>query len=270
MSATALGASIASAGVVVAALSDSLLWQSIESLAARDDGESRELVATAQRVLSADELVLPLGREVARIRDAVGTIIGRSSVVPSVPQPTTTNQRQPGVVEQKGRVASLAEARRELDALRKRLDELERNGAAARLAALASDPLVLRRLKFERLGCDPLDEADDQNLAEQIDQQATYEVALDALQVLMERHPGKEWVFAPGAHGAGHDLVSHDGEVAAEVFAAVDPSNNDKLRRDIAKVGTFAGPHRYVFLRSPARPSGEQRLEAVVVVSLGM
>ena len=52
----------------------------------------------------------------------------------------------------------------------------------------------------------------------------------------------------PLAVGSGHDVTSVDGEVAAEVFAAVSPTNNDKLKRDVEKVSTFAGSHRYVFL----------------------
>lgn len=40
----------------------------------------------------------------------------------------------------------------------------------------------------------------------------------------------------PGAHGAGHYIASTDGDFAAEVFAAVSPTNNKKLGRDLAKV----------------------------------
>lgn len=40
--------------------------------------------------------------------------------------------------------------------------------------SLVDDPNLLARLKFERLGCDPIDIKDSQNLAEQIDQQATW------------------------------------------------------------------------------------------------
>ncbi len=91
----------------------------------------------------------------------------------------------------------------------------------------------MERLKFERLGCDPIDINDPQNLAEQIDQQSTYEVAATSLGVLLARHPGRSWDLAPGAHGAGHDIQSTDGQVVAEVFAAVHPANNGKLKKDL-------------------------------------
>lgn len=123
----------------------------------------------------------------------------------------------------------------DLDGIRARLSETAEHARQALTAAL-QDPHPLRLLKFEQLGCDPLDINDAQNLAEQIDQQATYEVAVDALAQLMKKHPGKEWTFAPGAHGAGHDLLSADGEIAAEVFAAVRPTNNRKLSADVKKI----------------------------------
>jgi hypothetical protein len=157
----------------------------------------------------------------------------------------------------------------DLESLRAKLSSSAQHACRA-LAAALTDAHPLRRLKFERLGCDPLDEQDTQNLAEQIDQHATYEVAADAVEWLMGMHPGREWELAPGAHGAGHDIVSTDGSVAAEVFAAVSPSNNDKLKKDVAKVSSFAGEHRYVFYRSPQHGQRQQAVGSVVVVSLGM
>lgn len=137
------------------------------------------------------------------------------------------------------------------------------------VARIVGEVNFLERMKFEPLGCDPLDPTDAQNLAEQIDQQAIYEAAADALDYLCTKYPDCEWMFAPGAHSSGHDIQSNDRLVAAEVFAAVKPDNNRKLAKDIEKVATFAGPHRYVFYRSPGHARSERRVSGVVVVSLG-
>lgn len=143
-----------------------------------------------------------------------------------------------------------------------------REHARSVLRRLIDEPNFLSRLKFERLGCDPIDEEDAQNLAEQIDQQATYEAALAALELLMVRHPGHAWEFAPGAHGGGHDIASADGQVVAEVFAAVDPRNNDKLRKDISKVSAANSAFRYVVFRSPATAPAERLEGLVTIISL--
>lgn len=158
--------------------------------------------------------------------------------------------------------------REELSGLRHTLHVTREKARRAFDAALKT-PGFMESIKFLRLGCDPLDPNDAQNLIEQINQQATYTAAIDALERLWDMHPGLEWVLAPGAHGSGHDIVSTDGTVAAEVFAAVKPGNNNKLRDDIDKVSRFEGPHRYVFYRSPDHPQGESTVRNAVVVSLG-
>ena len=42
------------------------------------------------------------------------------------------------------------------------------------------------------------------------------------------------------------------GLVAAEVFAAVSPANNGKLRKDAQRVDETRAEHRFVFFYSPA------------------
>jgi hypothetical protein len=56
----------------------------------------------------------------------------------------------------------------DLSALRQQLDASARKAVGA-LRHVLQSPDPLARLKFERLGCDPLDLGDAQNLAEQID-----------------------------------------------------------------------------------------------------
>ncbi|QRK12289.1 hypothetical protein JQX13_21045 [Archangium violaceum] len=141
--------------------------------------------------------------------------------------------------------------------------------ARNQLRALVEADDILSRLKFERLGCDPLDLNDSQNLAEQIDQQATYEAGVDALEMLMHRHPDRTWSFAPGAQSIGHDIQSDDGSVVAEVFAAVKPNNKNKLRNDVEKIRGTPALFRYVFFRSPGHSLSERQDGEVTVVSLG-
>ncbi len=155
----------------------------------------------------------------------------------------------------------------DLERIHERLKETA-EFARKQLAEVATHPDALRRLKFEPLGCDPLDLEDHQNLCEQVDQQATYTVGAHALEILMSRHPNLAWDFAPGAHGSGHDIVSNDETVAAEVFAPVRPTNNQKLKRDVAKIRGFSGQHRYVIYRSPNSVPCELIEGGVTVIAL--
>lgn len=156
---------------------------------------------------------------------------------------------------------------RDLEELRVRL-HAAREYARDQLRKLVDDPNPLARLKFERLGCDPIDINDAQNLVEQVNMQATYETAATAMELLLIRHPGRSWDLAPGAHGSGHDIRSTDGEVVAEVFAAVHPDNNRKLAKDTAKLAESAAPQRYVFFRSPQVSPLERTENGITIVAL--
>jgi hypothetical protein len=52
-----------------------------------------------------------------------------------------------------------------------------------------------------------------------------------------------------------------DGLVGAETFAAVDPHNNNKLARDLAKLAARSEQHRYVFFMSPKCPGPKRWTE---------
>ena len=122
---------------------------------------------------------------------------------------------------------------------------------------------LLWSLKFEEVGRHPVDEGYSLNLIEQVNQTWTYLVALEAVRWLLKEHPDAGgFRVAPGAHMAQPlDIMSVvPGCVGAEVFAAVRPSNNDKLRDDIRKLRKwFAFEYRYVFFASPNIPSGRYR-----------
>lgn len=141
-----------------------------------------------------------------------------------------------------------------------RIAEISRNACSAREAikTLPEDPVeALMRMKFEPIGSHPL-EARALNLVEQINQTFTYLVALKAARLLLEWHPEAGGLrLAPGAHTRGDSLDIEGlmpGVLGAETFAAVAPTNNRKLARDLAKLGTRPETHRYVFFSSPHYP----------------
>lgn len=127
------------------------------------------------------------------------------------------------------------------------------------LFAFAAEPLaLLRAMKFEPVGFGPVDHAP-LNIIEQVNQTWTYAVALEATRVLLDLHPNAEgFHVAPGAHMAiPLDIMSvRDGLVGAETFAAVDPRNNRKIYRDVAKMARRIEQHRYVFFVSPTFRAG--------------
>ncbi|WP_426037597.1 hypothetical protein [Brevundimonas sp. DC300-4] len=124
------------------------------------------------------------------------------------------------------------------------------------------DPLdLLRDLKFETVGFHPVEDRP-LNFIEQINQTWTYAVALLAVRKLFELHPEiTAYRVAPGAHMSQElDIMSEDvGLLGAETFAAVDPSNNRKLAKDLEKMSARSELHRYIFFASP-RHHGTQRL----------
>jgi len=133
--------------------------------------------------------------------------------------------------------------------------------AAARvhawIMAHEGSPLeLLRSMKFESVGFHPASGAS-LNLIEQINQTWTYLVANAAARQLLEWYPDVGgFHLAPGAHAAlPFDIVSADGTVVAETFAAVTPANNGKLRKDLDKLASRPNiEHRYVFFMAPGYP----------------
>lgn len=130
------------------------------------------------------------------------------------------------------------------------------------IASFGGDGIgLLRALKFERVGFHPVDHRA-LNAIEQINQIWTYLVALSAVRELLTRHVEANgfWI-APGAHAAQPlDVMSvKEGLVGAETFAAVDPQNNQKLAKDLAKLNSRHETYRYVFFASPLFPGTARR-----------
>ncbi|HEY5409199.1 MAG TPA: hypothetical protein VIJ94_00605 [Caulobacteraceae bacterium] len=153
-------------------------------------------------------------------------------------------------------VRTIGDVERHLDAIR---------ASAARahkwIAAQSGDSLdLLRRMKFDLVGFHPIEDRP-LNVIEQINQTWTYAVALSAARVLLELHPeAGGFKVAPGAHmSLPLDIMSEKaGLVGAETFAAVNPRNNQKLAKDLAKLANRPETHRYVFFMSPRYP-GDKR-----------
>ena len=140
------------------------------------------------------------------------------------------------------------------------LDALEATIASAahataeRLAHELRQPDALgamARLKFTPSGCDPLDLERSLNFVEQLNQSFTYLATIEAARWLFERHPEHTPFILNLGTSPGTDIASTNGAIAAEVFAATHPDSNDKLRKDVEKVGSVSAAHRYVFYLSP-------------------
>ena len=80
-----------------------------------------------------------------------------------------------------------------------------------------------------------------------------------AVRILFELHP----TLAPfnlnlGTVGGSDIDSSAPGKLACEVFAAVNTSNNQKLNKDLAKVGATEAENKYVFFMCPGIQKGRQ------------
>jgi hypothetical protein len=132
---------------------------------------------------------------------------------------------------------------------------------------------VLESIKFQRIGCDPLDIGRPLNLVEQVNQTFTYLASAKAVKKLIMLHPTLVPFTVNLGTAPGSDIASANGELAAEVFAAVNTSSNRKLANDLHKVSQTAATFKYVFFMCPGIEPGRQpkleREPGVEVWSLG-
>jgi O-acetyl-ADP-ribose deacetylase (regulator of RNase III) len=135
-----------------------------------------------------------------------------------------------------------------------------RNAAEQLMRTAEQGIHLLRRLKFERAGFHPLS-GDPLNLLEQVNQTFTFLVTFEAARIVLAKH--RDECSGLRLHlgtAPGSDIESvPPGVIAAEVFAAVSPDNNDKLTKDISKVGKTCARYKYVFFHSPGVVGGRQR-----------
>lgn len=115
----------------------------------------------------------------------------------------------------------------------------------------------LFRLKFEATGCDPLTPDRPLNLIEQLNQTFTYLASFNAAKHLFTHITAVESLALNIGTKSGWDIESNDdGGLVAEVFAAVAPSNNQKLKKDGERVAASMAKHRYVFFMCPGCATG--------------
>jgi len=96
---------------------------------------------------------------------------------------------------------------------------------------------LLKEMKFGKAGCDPSDPDRDLNLIEQLNQTFTYLASFDAAIHVFREHPEITQLTLNLGTQSGSDIESGAaGGIAVEVFAAVTPTNNEKLKKDLAKV----------------------------------
>jgi hypothetical protein len=145
----------------------------------------------------------------------------------------------------------------------------------AELAGTEGPLEFLYQLKFNPIGCDPLRPSRSLNLIEQLNQTFTCLASFNGADFLFSRHPKVQRLTLNLGTNAGTDIeTSEDGGIAAEVFAAVTPQNNEKLIQDIRRVSGFKAKHRYVLFMSPKCEAGPYTATSnpagVTVWSLGV
>ena len=130
-----------------------------------------------------------------------------------------------------------------------------------KLKKLSDDPLdALHTLRFESYGRHPWKDGE-LNLIEQLNQTFTVMASLAAARRLMK----KKWF--PQSGGLRLNLGTTPGRdiegicqdvVEAEVFAAVNPKNNGKLKKDIKRMKESRAQNLYVFFYAPSCTPGHK------------
>ena len=133
---------------------------------------------------------------------------------------------------------------------------------------------LLYRMKFEGIGCDPLNSQRRLNLIEQLNQTFTYIASLKAAQYLLTHYNKLKALTLNLGTRPGWDIETNDdGGVVAEVFAAVNPKNNRKLEKDMQKVSEATARRKFVFFMCSGFEAGpypeKQTDPSIMVVSLG-
>ena len=127
------------------------------------------------------------------------------------------------------------------------------------MTTVSADPLeALHALKFEKCGYHPI-EGHQLNLIEQLNQTFTVMASLAAARYLLEWFPQSGGLRLNLGAKAGRDIESIQGnEVEAEVFAAVHPNNNEKLKKDIKRLAGSVASNRFVFFYAPSHSPGRR------------
>jgi len=117
---------------------------------------------------------------------------------------------------------------------------------------------LFSKMKFGGIGFDPLNSMRELNIIEQINQSFTYLASFYALEVLFTEFPELAPFKLNLGTALGSDIESECGELSAEVFASVTPTNNQKLKKDIDKVLATEARLKFVFFICPNFELGRQ------------
>lgn len=121
-----------------------------------------------------------------------------------------------------------------------------------------SSQTLFSKMKFGGIGFDPLNSDRKLNVIEQINQSFTYLASFYALEVLFIEYSELAPFRLNLGTAPGSDIESECGELAAEVFAAVAPTSNQKLKKDINKVLQSDAKLKFVFFMCPNFKLGRQ------------
>lgn len=121
-----------------------------------------------------------------------------------------------------------------------------------------SSQMLFSKMKFGGIGFDPLNSNRELNIIEQINQSFTYLASFYALEVLFTEYPELAPFRLNLGTAPGSDIESECGSLAAEVFAAVAPTSNQKLKKDINKVLQSDAKLKFVFFMCPNFKLGRQ------------
>lgn len=121
-----------------------------------------------------------------------------------------------------------------------------------------SSQALFLKMKFGSIGYDPLNSKRELNIIEQINQSFTYLASFYALEVLFTEYSDLAPFRLNLGTASGSDIESECGSLAAEVFAAVYPSSNQKLKKDINKVLKTDAKLKFVFFMCPNFELGRQ------------
>ncbi|MDJ0993117.1 MAG: hypothetical protein QNI90_06055 [Dinoroseobacter sp.] len=118
-------------------------------------------------------------------------------------------------------------------------------------------------MKFRPIGFHPT-AGHPLNLIEQINQTFSFLCALEASELLFQWHKDLEGlVVYPGAHAPRGTLdieaLNRPGYIGAELFAAVRPANNGKLKKDLEKLRDRSEENRYEFFICPTHPETKRQ-----------
>lgn len=121
-----------------------------------------------------------------------------------------------------------------------------------------SSQTLFSKMKFGGIGFDPLNSDRQLNVIEQINQSFTYLASFYALEILFTEYAELAPFRLNLGTAPGSDIESECGELAAEVFAAVAPTSNQKLKKDINKVLETNARLKFVFFMCPNFKLGRQ------------